>query len=227
MKATINLAGGTRSIEVEGDSQKDLFEEMAQAYEVFNESTCGLCDSTNIRPVHRVADKYHFYEYQCQDCFGKLTFGQNSDNVGKLFPVRKLLENGKPSWKDGEYGDHRGWTKYRGDNHPDDSPQQNTAQHPPQSRASTHDGLPPEDHFGTLKSCLKFIGAKDGQEADAVIQFCTAKAPGGKITYESCSKHPMVCKTALDIVEAKNREFPKDCFNPLIDQVREWMRGGK
>ena len=117
MEATIRLAGGSRLVKVEGETAKDLFENMAMAYEVFNETACGLCGSTNIRPVHRVADKYHFYEYHCQEpgCWARLSLGQLNDNNGALFPVRKLMENGKPSFKLGDYGPHKGWTKYKGE----------------------------------------------------------------------------------------------------------------
>jgi hypothetical protein len=117
MEATIHLAGGNRQIKVEADTAKDLFENMAMVYEVFNETCCGLCGSTNIRPVHRVADKYHFYEYHCQEpgCWARLSLGQLHDNNGALFPVRKLMGNGKPSFKHGQYGPHNGWTKFKGD----------------------------------------------------------------------------------------------------------------
>lgn len=115
MKAQVRLKNVT--IEIEGATPKDLFENFAMACEVFNETNCGLCGSANIRPVHRVVDKYHFYEYQCQEngCFAKLSLGQNNGNEGTLFPNRKLTKEGKPSFKKGEHGPHKGWTKYRGD----------------------------------------------------------------------------------------------------------------
>lgn len=120
MEAQIRLAGGHRLVKVEGETAKDLFEQMAMAYEVFNETHCGVCQSTDIRPVHRVSGKFHFYEYHCQapGCRARLAMGQITDSNGELFPVRKLLPNGKPNFKNGTFGPHNGWSKYKGDDDP-------------------------------------------------------------------------------------------------------------
>jgi hypothetical protein len=113
----LRLGGGARVVKVSGESPKDAFEQVAMAYEVFNETGCGLCGSTNIRPVHRVADRFHFYEYHCNEpgCRARLSLGQINDSTGSLFPVRKLLPNGKPSFQRGEPGPHNGWTKFKGE----------------------------------------------------------------------------------------------------------------
>lgn len=111
----IKLAGGNRVVKVTGETQRDAFAQVAAAVEVFGETHCGLCGSTNIRPVHRVADKYHFYEYHCMDCSARLALGQINDNSGQLFPVRKLIpSSGKPSFKIGVTGKHNGWTQFKG-----------------------------------------------------------------------------------------------------------------
>ena len=115
IEITLRLAGGNRIVKVSGDSPKDAFEQMAMAYEVFNETTCGLCGSTNIRPVHRQVEKFHFYEFGCNDCDARLSLGQLSDNSGGLFPVRRLIPaTGKPDFKLGTTGRHRGWTHFKG-----------------------------------------------------------------------------------------------------------------
>ena len=113
----IKLAGGSRIVKVIGETQRDAFEAMAGACEVFGETTCGLCGSANIRPVHRIADRFHFYEYHCQEpgCRARLSLSQINDSTGNLFPVRKLMPNGKPNFQRGDYGPHRGWTKYKGE----------------------------------------------------------------------------------------------------------------
>ena len=122
MKATVRL--NNYLIEVEGETQKELFAEMARASEVFGESKCGLCGSQNIRPVVRCVTQgkkvYEYHEYHCQEqnCRARLALSQNMEG-GTLYPVRKLLENGKPATGDdvvnGKYSKSNGWTKYRGE----------------------------------------------------------------------------------------------------------------
>lgn len=126
MKRTIELPNGT--MEVEGETQKDLFKEMAGAYEVFGEEKCGLCGCDNIRPVIRKNKaEEEFFEYQCggfievnengkkvrKACRAYLYLGQNKKGGG-LFPVRALDEEGKPDREHGKFGAHRGWSRYRG-----------------------------------------------------------------------------------------------------------------
>lgn len=119
MKAQIRLKNIT--VEVEAETQKELFGAAASAAEVFGESECGLCKSADIRPVVRhVAGaknkQFDYYEMQCMNtkCRAKLAFGCNLEG-GSLFPKRKLKENGEPDMAEGKFGPHNGWTKYRGE----------------------------------------------------------------------------------------------------------------
>jgi hypothetical protein len=49
-----------------------------------------------------------------RDCGATLSFGQNKKG-GKLFPIRKLTADGKPSRLEGTFdAKHRGWSKWRG-----------------------------------------------------------------------------------------------------------------
>ena len=116
MEIHVRLAGGSRLVKISADTPEELFADLAAAYEIFDEFTCGLCGSAHIRPVHRIAENYHFYEYHCQQpgCGGRLSLGQLNDESGALFPVRKLRAKGKPDFRAGQPGEHRGWTKYRG-----------------------------------------------------------------------------------------------------------------
>lgn len=114
-------------IELEAGKQKDLFKMMASAQEVFGDKCCGLCKSEQIYPAWRTATKidgrkvevFDFPEMRCSGCGAKLTFGTINDDTGTLFPQRRLLPNGKPPGKaDGDqakYGDHNGWTRWRGE----------------------------------------------------------------------------------------------------------------
>jgi hypothetical protein len=116
MKAVVRLT--KCNIEVQGDTQKALFEEMARACEVFGESSCGLCGSENIRPVTRTVPdpkkkkNFIYYEYVCEDCRARLALGQNNEG-GTLFPKRKLNENGEPDLENGRPGKHRGWHRWK------------------------------------------------------------------------------------------------------------------
>lgn len=127
MKAEVKVNNRT-IITVEGETQKDLFREMASACEVFGEKRCGLCGCEDIIPVWRTVtqlkgkktETFEYPEYHCtkHDCRARLTLSFNMEG-GTMFPNRKLLENGKPATGDdrekGKFGKHNGWTKYRGE----------------------------------------------------------------------------------------------------------------
>lgn len=95
MKAQLKC-GPNLTIEVEGSDQTTVFQAIAQAQEIFDaETKCGLCSSTELRFVFRVAqDKYDYYELRCLACGARFAFGQKQQpDKGKLFPKRKD-ENG-------------------------------------------------------------------------------------------------------------------------------------
>jgi hypothetical protein len=97
MKAHFYSKNRQIAVEVEGNL-KEVFKQIATAQEVFDaESSCGCCNSTNIRFQHRNVDKNDFYEMVCVDCNARFQFGQAKEG-GTLFPKRK---EGK-----------RGWDKY-------------------------------------------------------------------------------------------------------------------
>jgi hypothetical protein len=65
-------------------------------------SGCGLWTTTSTT------------RWSASKCGATLSFGQNKKG-GKLFPIRKLTADGKPSRKDGTFdAKHRGWSKWRG-----------------------------------------------------------------------------------------------------------------
>lgn len=127
------------SVQVEAETQKELFQQYAGAWEVFSEPKCGLCGS-GIRPKYREVtvgkQVYDYHEYECldPDCRARLGLGAHMAG-GTLFPQRKLMPNGEPEVKkhreaglSGTYGRHNGWTKYRGESsdqsdHDDSQPQ--------------------------------------------------------------------------------------------------------
>lgn len=100
-------------IQCEVGKVKDAFEFLAAIGEAFGISSCGACDSTNIKRVHRKAQGFNFYELRCNDCDHRLEFGVLQDSE-RLFPRRKD--------KAGQWRDNDGWYKYEPDQHEDDSP---------------------------------------------------------------------------------------------------------
>ena len=118
MKATVKLENVV--VEVEGDNQAELFQEIASCQEVFGETKCMFvnqkgerCESTNIIFKVRDVDDSKFHEIVCQKCGAYLAFGQNKKGGG-LFPIRHLTKEGKPHRAEGTFDvKSRGWTKYR------------------------------------------------------------------------------------------------------------------
>lgn len=122
MKASIK----TRSnlvIDIEAETQKDLFAKMASTTDVFGEKACGICGCEHIIPVVRKVlhkkKEVEYHEWHCTACFARLTLSQNLVG-GTLFPNRKLLPSGKPATgeeralPDAKYV-NGGWTKYKGE----------------------------------------------------------------------------------------------------------------
>jgi hypothetical protein len=119
MKALVRTKNAT--VEVEGETQKALFQEVALAHEVFGEPNCGLCGCDDIVPVVRrvVQGKkvFEYPEYHCQNpkCLARLSLSYNAEG-GTMFVNRALLENGQPATGDdrasGKRGKHRGWSTY-------------------------------------------------------------------------------------------------------------------
>ena len=104
MKATFR--SGTLSIEVEGQSQKELFNELAKAQEVFSYAACGKCGGEELRFVVRNVDNNDFYELHCltSQCRARFTFGQHKSQDDTLFPRRKN--------KQGDWLPNKGWMKF-------------------------------------------------------------------------------------------------------------------
>jgi DNA-directed RNA polymerase subunit RPC12/RpoP len=99
----INYKAGRINVELEGDTQKDLFSQLSSFQEVFDEDTCGKCGGQNIRFVVRDVDENSYYEIRCKDCGGRLEFGQVKKGGG-LFPRRKD--------KEGSWLPDNGWVKW-------------------------------------------------------------------------------------------------------------------
>jgi hypothetical protein len=114
-------------VEVEGETEADLFENISSSQEVFEHEKCGYCSNTDLRFVVRQDDEENkYYELHCRDakCRARLPFGQMKKPKGSLYPKRKF-DSLSPSEKeqrqsekthaDSHYGylDHNGWYKYK------------------------------------------------------------------------------------------------------------------
>lgn len=98
MKAQIKT-GAKLIIEVEEDSETELFEAIASAEETFTHEECGHCNGRQLRYAVREVEGNKYYELHCTDfkCRARLPFGVAKKNKGKLYPKRRWdsLSNGK------------------------------------------------------------------------------------------------------------------------------------
>lgn len=85
MKARVATQGGY--IEVESETIKGLFEELAEAQEIFGARECDLCHSKDLVFRVRRPEGYVFYELHCNNCKGQFQFGQTREG-GRLFPKK-------------------------------------------------------------------------------------------------------------------------------------------
>lgn len=92
------------TIEIEGQTQKGIFEELGTLQEVFGEDTCGKCKSQSVRFQVRVVNDNTFYELKCNDCGAALSYGCHKKG-DTLFPKRKDSE--------GNWLDNKGWVKWQ------------------------------------------------------------------------------------------------------------------
>lgn len=118
MQASFNTLGGKVTITVEGETQQELFETIAEYHEVFAHEKCGVCSNTDVKfQVRMDKDENKYYEVVCNKvgCKAKLPFGCHKKGGG-LFPKRrwgslseaeqKTRGHGEPK---GGYLPHSGW----------------------------------------------------------------------------------------------------------------------
>ena len=101
MKVTYTV--GNIALEIDADTQVEVFQQLASFQEIFAETKCGKCGSENIRYQVRNVDENLYYEARCADCGAKLAFGAMKKG-GRLFPRRKD--------KDGNWLPDGGWVKW-------------------------------------------------------------------------------------------------------------------
>ena len=99
----IYKANDKLQFELEASGQKEVFKELALIQEIFSETKCGMCGSTNLKFIVRSVEGNDYYELRCADCGAILSFGQHKKG-GTLFPKRKDDNN--------NYIPHNGWHKW-------------------------------------------------------------------------------------------------------------------
>ena len=104
MSTSIRYPVGRAWITVECQSVKEGVRALSEYAEFFGENQCGLCQSEQVRPVHRVAKGYDFYEMECCACGAQLSFGQTKEGE-RLFA--------KTRDKDGNEIGKFGWHQYQ------------------------------------------------------------------------------------------------------------------
>lgn len=102
MKLKYTTNNGRISVELEADTQRELFAQIAKFQEVFEETNCGKCGDDNLKFVVRTVDDNEYFELRCSKCGAKLAFGSMKKGGG-LFPKRKdgdswLADNGWLKW---------------------------------------------------------------------------------------------------------------------------------
>ena len=106
MKLVYTTKNGKMNVEIEGDSQRELFGQISRFQEVFEEASCGKCGSENVRFVVRNVEDNLYHELRCADCGARLSFGAHKKGGG-LFPKRKDSE--------GNWLPDGGWVKWKPD----------------------------------------------------------------------------------------------------------------
>ena len=105
MECQYRSRNGRLYFKVEGGTQKELFENIADLQEIFeSDENCGLCKSTDIRFRVREVKGNKYFELRCLACNAQFAFGQNKD-MKSLFPKRKDDDN---NWLP-----NRGWFKWQ------------------------------------------------------------------------------------------------------------------
>ena len=89
MKAFYKAPDGTLTVEVQAETVKDLFRQVAQLEMAFGvDPACKLCHNGIGRRNYRVTgDQYAWFELVCGNCGGVLTFGQHKTG-GTLYPKK-------------------------------------------------------------------------------------------------------------------------------------------
>lgn len=104
-------------------STPEIFQQLSDFCETFQDDCCGACKSKNIRFSVRTVEDNNFYELVCNDCWAKISFGL-AKTGGKMYPKRFETDNKGKAVKDkdgkGVKLSGNGWVKYQKQNEKDE-----------------------------------------------------------------------------------------------------------
>jgi len=75
-KFTIDATYGNFTARCEGETQKEVFEALAQATEILQFSTCGKCGGKTRHVVRTTKSDDTYYSVNCKECRYEMKFGQ-------------------------------------------------------------------------------------------------------------------------------------------------------
>ena len=109
----VRYTAGRLSTEFEGN-QVEVFGAIAQFQEVFEESECGKCSSTDLRLVVRTVDGNKYHEIHCKNskCRAKLAISQHKNEEKTLYPKRKAGKNDSTGLEVGAFLPDHGWLRW-------------------------------------------------------------------------------------------------------------------
>ena len=82
----VTYTSGKISVEIEADTQIELFQQLANFQEIFAETKCGKCGSEHTKYVCRLdKDENDWLEVVCQECRAEVIFGR-AKKGGVIYP---------------------------------------------------------------------------------------------------------------------------------------------
>lgn len=203
MKVQYKAQSGRLIFEVEGETPKALFSNIAAIQEVFDaERVCGVCGCEDIRFLARKVDDFDFYELACQarDCRARFAFGQ-AKKGGSLFPKRKDDDN--------HWLPNGGWAKWEGGAHTVD------AAAPPVSAPRSHGShatpppaVAPPARYGDSRPAPDFRRELPEQ-----------LVPHFKRIQQNRNQFGNVCAKMLDNMLMRDERLGKDAYDAVLRAV--------
>lgn len=97
----VRLSFGNLSFELDVQSAKEVFDQVGELQEVFDQGACGQCGSDNIHLQKREYDGNAYYKMACGKCGATLDFGQRK--VGGGIYAKRKDKDDRPIGKNGWY----------------------------------------------------------------------------------------------------------------------------
>ena len=93
MRLSYTTKNNRLQVEIEAESQRELFAELNKFQEVFENDVCGKCKGEDIQYVVRTVDDNQYYELKCGSC-GQSLLLDRTRKVGVYFQNVKTVTLG-------------------------------------------------------------------------------------------------------------------------------------